>query len=373
MVSSGRDNRRKKAAAMVRTLKDKICKRKDNAYNAGCSTMRARALARWAMRQFDDQEYGRCLEILSKRSRGVKALKHMLLLRPGIASASEGRTRGALLNYAVSYRRGFDFVVALLEAGADPNARSKHLDWTPLFHTIENSKYGASVVTSLLEHGADPNAKSAEGMTALHHAARCNNVAICKLLIAAGSDVNAIDNRGRTALKLAGKNPPAYKCIETLLAGGAKVTRSVTRMVMWWGSPRGLQMLFRAERRSIEWAFSNVQHKCVSCLCINVEYLNRIRKAAVDAQFVRLDAMTAAEDRDRFARSVDALITNAPSGFDRLFGGKAIEFAGYEAYERDQRRALATIVQRIVGHRVPAEISDIIVAFWGHPGGYVLF
>ena len=297
----------------------------------------------------------------------------MLLLRPGIASASEGRTRGALLNYAVSYRRGFDFVVALLEAGADPNARSKHLDWTPLFHTIENSKYGASVVTSLLEHGADPNAKSAEGMTALHHAARCNNVAICKLLIAAGSDVNAIDNRGRTALKLAGKNPPAYKCIETLLAGGAKVTRSVTRMVMWWGSPRGLQMLFRAERRSIEWAFSNVQHKCVSCLCINVEYLNRIRKAAVDAQFVRLDAMTAAEDRDRFARSVDALITNAPSGFDRLFGGKAIEFAGYEAYERDQRRALATIVQRIVGHRVPPEISDIIVAFWGHPGGYVLF
>ena len=175
MVSSGRDNRRKKAAAMVRTLKDKIRKRKDNAHKAGRPTMRARALARWAMRQFDDQEYGRCLEILSKRSRGVKALKHMLLLRPGIASASEGRTRGALLNYAVSYRRGFDFVVALLEAGADPNARSKHLDWTPLFHTIENSKYGASVVTSLLEHGADPNAKSAEGMTALHHAARCNN------------------------------------------------------------------------------------------------------------------------------------------------------------------------------------------------------
>ena len=46
----------------------------------------------------------------------------------------------------------------------------------------------------------------------------------------------------------------------------------------------------------------------------------------------------------------------------------------YETYERDQRHALANIVRRhVVGHRVPAEIGDIIVEFWGHPGGYVVF
>ena len=43
-------------------------------------------------------------------------------------------------------------------------------------------------------------------------------------------------------------------------------------------------------------ALNGLTRKCAT-LCINVEYLNRIRKAAVDAQFVRLDAMTAAEDR----------------------------------------------------------------------------
>jgi len=46
----------------------------------------------------------------------------------------------------------------------------------------------------------------------------------------------------------------------------------------------------------------------------------------------------------------------------------------YEAYERKQRRRLLTIVQRhVVGHRVPPEMSQIIVEYWGHPGGYLLW
>ena len=325
--------------------------------------MRARALARWAMRQFDDQEYGRCLEILSKRSRGVKALKHMLLLRPGIASASEGRTRGALLHYAVPDR--LDFVVALLEAGADPNARSRFQDWTPLFHATKNRKHGASVVSCLLEHGADPHAKNAEGETALHFAARHNNGDICKLLIAAGSDVNSRDNSDRKALELAARHT-APECIETLLAAGAKVTRNVAAAAMWWGSPRALQILFRAEPCCVHWVF-DWMHRSVRW--INIEYLNRIRKAAIEAQFMR-PCENPANDV-RFACSVSALISNAPIGLEKVC---ANEFAGYEAYERDQRRGLTTIVQRhIVGHRVPPEVSDIIVEYWGHPGGYVVF
>jgi len=302
----------------------------------------------------------------------------MLRLRPGIASASEGRTRGALLHYAVPDR--LDFVVALLEAGADPNARSKWLDWTPLFHaTVENVKHGASVVTSLLEHGADPNAKSAEGMTALHHAARHNNVAICKLLIAAGSDVNAKDNEDCAPLEFAAENKTP-KCIETLLAAGAELTSDVVEAAMCEGSPRGLHLLFRAEPCCVHWAFYSIDR---DALCINVEYLNRIRKAAVDAQFFVRPGETASEDRDRFARSVDALITSEPqiskhrkrcAECGKLVSRGACRFAAYEAYERDQRRGLATIVRRhVVGHRVPAEIGDIIVGFWGHPGGYVVF
>ena len=145
------------------------------------------------------------------------------------------------------------------------------------------------------------------------------------------------------------------------------------------GSPRGLHVLFRAEPCCVHWAFYSIDR---DALCINVEYLNRIRKAAVDAQFFVRPGETASEDRDRFARSVDALITNEQqlskhrkrcADCGKLVPGGACRFAGYEAYERAQLRGLATIVQRIVGHRVPAEIGDIIVEFWGHPGGYVVF
>ena len=315
------------------------------------------------MEHFNRREYGLTLRLLAEdERRGVWALKYILILRPGIASASEGRTRGTLLNYAVYHR--LEFVVALLEAGADPNARAtSDINMTPLLYACGNREHGASMVSCLLAHGADPHAKSADGKTALHHAARRNNVAICKLLIAAGSDVNAKDNEEWEPLEFAVKHT-APKCIETLLAAGAKVTHHVAEAAMRAGSPRGLHLLFRAERCCVRWAFFCIREEV---RCINVEYLNRISKLAVNAQFVCLDAMTAADDH--FARSVDALISHAPSEMSV----SNHEFAGYEAYERDQRRGLANIVQRIVGHRVPAEIGDIIVEFWGHPGGYVVF
>ena len=113
---------------------------------------------------------------------------------------------------------------------------------------------------------------------------------------------------------------------------------------MWWGSPRGLQILFRAWRRSELAAFSYIESfgdddytaaktaGVQDVLRLNVAYIKRILKVG---------------------------------------GRKA---GAYEAYERDQRCALATIVRRhVVGHRVPAEISDIIVEFWGHPGGYFVW
>ena len=101
----------------------------------------------------------------------------------------------------------------------------------------------------------------------------------------------------------------------------------------------------------------------------------------IRARYIEADAQFALPRCGRFACSVDALISNPPYGFAKdcarcgklVFKG-ACEFAAYEAYERDQRRALANIVRRhVVGHRVPVEIGDIIVEFWGHPGGYVVF
>ncbi|CAK0801044.1 unnamed protein product, partial [Prorocentrum cordatum] len=59
-------------------------------------------------------------------------------------------------------------------------------------------------VRMLCEIGAAANAKDPNGMTALHHAARCNNVSVTKALLARGhAHVNARDSRGRTPLHLA--------------------------------------------------------------------------------------------------------------------------------------------------------------------------
>ena len=339
-----------------------------------------RTLAQMAMVAMNRGKCWKAMELLARRPWGLRALRLMIDARPGIISAREVRTRWMLLHYAASHRLGF--VVALLEAGADPNARgtpdTPDTNRTPLFYATKNRKHGASVVSCLLEHGADPNAKNAEGQTALVYAAHYNNVAICKLLIAAGSDVNAEYDEGLTALEFAVEHT-APECIETLLAAGAKVNHHVAEAAMRGGSPRGLHLLFRAEPCCVHWAFGCIRtYVREEVLCINDAYLNRIRKFAADAQFVRLDAITA---DDHFTSSVDALISNPPYGFAKdcarcgklVFKG-ACEFAAYEAYERDQRRALANIVRRhVVGHRVPAEIGDIIVEFWGHPGGYVVF
>ena len=95
-------------------------------------------------------------------------------------------------------------MAVLLEAGADPNARDdaghSALQLAP--------SSSAGLVTALLEAHAggtvhDPNARDAFGYTALHAAARANNPELIAALVAAGADVDALDNDGYTPLLVA--------------------------------------------------------------------------------------------------------------------------------------------------------------------------
>ena len=61
--------------------------------------------------------------------------------------------------------RGYQETRALLEHGADANARDK-LGWPPLFHAIVNNN-DARMVRLLLQYGADPNLKGRDGDTPL--------------------------------------------------------------------------------------------------------------------------------------------------------------------------------------------------------------
>src|SRR5207245_2422560 len=92
---------------------------------------------------------------------------------------------------------------ALLEGGADPNARNSS-SWTPLHQAAWHRQLG--MVRSLIAHGADVNARTPKGWTVLMAAASGGSPAVVKLLLDHGADVNAQDHENRrtfTALLIA--------------------------------------------------------------------------------------------------------------------------------------------------------------------------
>ncbi len=75
-------------------------------------------------------------------------------------------------------------------------------------------------VRTLLQQNADVNAPQPDGTTALHWAARWNDLEMAGLLIQAGADAHAANRDGATPLFLAAENGSA-PMIERLLAAGA--------------------------------------------------------------------------------------------------------------------------------------------------------
>jgi ankyrin repeat protein len=83
----------------------------------------------------------------------------------------------------------------LLSAGADPNV-TDNAGITPLHYAI----FRGNAVWELIAAGADVNAGS---WTPLHSAAHEGSEVFVQMLVAAGSNPNAVDDEGRTPLQLA--------------------------------------------------------------------------------------------------------------------------------------------------------------------------
>ena len=79
----------------------------------------------------------------------------------------------------------------------------------------------AVVLERMLRGGADVHAKSADGTTALHWAARADQLEAAQMLVAAGADPAAQDRYGVTPLQLAAVNGNAAMIAVFLEAGGA--------------------------------------------------------------------------------------------------------------------------------------------------------
>ena len=120
-------------------------------------------------------------------------------------------------------------VRALLEAGAKVDARPRRfqLGWsrgsggTSLHAAAGNPD--AEVAAALIEAGADPNARGVRGETPLHNAARNRNPAVAELLLEAGADVNARTFRGISPLHRAASWNPNPDVLAVLLEAGADV------------------------------------------------------------------------------------------------------------------------------------------------------
>jgi ankyrin repeat protein len=123
----------------------------------------------------------------------------------------------------------------LLDAGADVNAASDSGN-TPLAEASLHANRPAMV--ALLDAGANPNVKSAAGVgggvTPLMIAAVKGDVELLGRLVASGADVNFVSEKKLTALAMAMRAPAsndkerakAGECIEALLEAGARLAEA---------------------------------------------------------------------------------------------------------------------------------------------------
>lgn len=119
-----------------------------------------------------------------------------------------------------AYKGDIDGVRAALSRGADINGIS---DTPSIFHTAISAavfERHAEVVAYLLQHGADPNAF--ENESALSTAAGDGNVAILKMLLSAGADVNRGSAVRETPL-MAAAITGEVECARLLVEAGADV------------------------------------------------------------------------------------------------------------------------------------------------------
>jgi ankyrin repeat protein len=179
-----------------------------------------------------------------------------LLARAGIdVNASNKRGETALytaaaagLEYVSRPRNAqHDAAVALLELGADANARTVD-GVTALHETVESERDASEFLEALVSHGADVNARTNLGFTPLmclvarmeYDKTRGD---LLRLLVKRGADINAVNNAGESAFGIAVEdNDMAYW--EKLVELGVDINQQIV------GRGTALHVLVGCKRRA---------------------------------------------------------------------------------------------------------------------------
>jgi uncharacterized protein len=172
--------------------------------------------------------------LLERREETVRRL-----IAAGAAVDVENSPRGTVLNNAIGYTMAYynppeilsaEIIKSLIAAGADVNAADTY-GKTALMLAAERSS--AELVRMLLEAKASVNVKDKQwGFTPLIYALHsydAAHTAVVKALLAAGADVDAADEEGRTTLMLAASNVLA---VRTLLGAGASAKDKLGQTVL---------------------------------------------------------------------------------------------------------------------------------------------
>ena len=169
-------------------------------------------------------------------------IRRTLLTTPTLVQ--ERYTNEYTLLHGIAGQRCLTIVELLLHLGADPNARDQ---WghTPLYLVGNNTSYetqGAAIVRVLVQSGAHVNAQEQlRHCTALHMAARRENVPIAEALLDCGADIEARDKQGETPLHRAVKCGKA-NMVAFLLSRGADIHATSKSGLTPWQAARGADM-----------------------------------------------------------------------------------------------------------------------------------
>jgi len=113
-------------------------------------------------------------------------------IKEGYSVNSIGEYASTPLHYAC--REGnFEMVKFLIDNGADVNSKNNYSTIYPIFDvitSINNQKNSFEILQLLISKGADINSVDSFGNTLLYHAVEQENIALIKLLIQLGCDIN---------------------------------------------------------------------------------------------------------------------------------------------------------------------------------------